>query len=119
MIFLLLFLLVVKHFIADFGLQSEYQVSQKGKYGAGGGLEHAMVHAVMTTFILAAFVEFPAIAIILGVFDGLVHYHIDYVKARFGTRDPNSKAFWLQLGLDQMCHYVFYIWLVWVLNDLL
>jgi hypothetical protein len=119
MIFLLLFLLVVKHFIADFGLQSEHQVGQKGKYGASGGIEHAMVHAVLTTIVLAAFVEFPHVAIMLGIFDGLVHYHIDYIKARFGSRDANTKLFWFQLGLDQMCHYIFYIWLVWVLNDLL
>lgn len=119
MIFTLLFLLVLKHFIADFVLQSEYQVRQKGRYGAGGGIEHAGIHGLFTTLILFSFLESAMPAMVFGLIDSVVHYHIDYVKARFGTRDPNTPAFWRQLGLDQFCHQCFYIWLVWVLYDII
>ena len=116
MILLLLWLLIAKHFVADFVLQSDFQVEQKGTYGAVGGIEHAIIHGIMTTLILCCFVEYPASALLLGALDSLVHYHIDYVKARFGTRDPNTKRFWTELGFDQFCHYTFYLWLAWVLH---
>jgi hypothetical protein len=119
MVFLLLFLLALKHFIADFVFQSEYQVSQKGIYGAGGGIEHALWHGMFTFVVLAVVLELLVPAVVLGVLDALVHYHIDYIKARWGSRDANTQRFWRELGLDQFCHMTFYIWLAWILyNDL-
>jgi hypothetical protein len=119
MIFLLLFLLALKHYIADFLFQSEYQVSQKGIYGAGGGVEHAIWHAMLTFLVLVMVLELVLPAFVLGILDGLVHYHIDYVKARWGSKDANTQRFWRELGFDQFCHMTFYIWLAWILyNDL-
>lgn len=117
MIFLILFLLILKHYLADFVFQSEYQVSQKGNYGAGGGIEHAFIHGILTVLILFTVTESLVLAITMGLLDAVVHYHIDYVKARWGSRDPNTPRFWRELGLDQLCHYCFYIWLVWILHD--
>ncbi len=119
MIFLLLSFLVVKHWIADFVLQFEYMVEQKGTYGLRGGLEHAIMHGVLTATVMLAFLNIDSLwpAVFLGLLDSVVHYHIDYVKARWGTRDPNTQRFWIELGADQMAHYLFYIWLVWSVQD--
>jgi hypothetical protein len=117
--FLILFLLIVKHYIADFMLQSEYQVREKGIYGATGGLEHAATHGILTCLALVFVLEFIMSAITLAVLDTIVHYHIDYIKARWGTKDANLQRFWRELGLDQMCHYLFYVWLVWILHDVI
>lgn len=119
MIFALLFLLITKHLVADFILQSDYQVRQKGKYGASGGIEHAGTHGIFTTLVLFLFFEHAAPAVVFGLLDSVIHYHIDYVKARFGTKDANTQKFWRQLGIDQWCHYCFYIWLVWLLHDII
>jgi hypothetical protein len=119
MIFLLLFVLAVKHWIADFVLQFEYMVEQKGLYGQAGGIEHALLHGVFTAVVLLAFFDNVMIAAIFGLLDSVTHYHIDYVKARWGTRDPATQKFWIQLGADQLAHYTFYIWLVWILQNVI
>jgi len=116
--FTLLLLLFIKHWIADFVIQSEWQVSQKGTYLAAGGLLHAGIHGVLTALVLMFFIPILYTAVIMGLLDMLIHYHTDYVKARFGTKDPNTQMFWIQLGLDQLCHSAFYIWLVWILQEL-
>jgi hypothetical protein len=119
MIFLLLFLLAVKHWIADFVLQFDHMVQQKGTYGLRGGIEHALIHGTFTGIILMAFSNNMLVAAMFGVLDSVVHYHIDYVKARWGTTDASTQKFWIQLGADQLAHYTFYIWLVWILQDVI
>lgn len=117
MIFFLLFVMAVKHWIADFVLQFEYMVEQKGTYGLSGGIEHALLHGILTAIVLTAFTNNVIAAAMFGLLDSVVHYHIDYVKARWGTRDANQQRFWIQLGADQLAHYTFYIWLIWILQD--
>ena len=119
MIFWLFVLLTVKHWIADFVLQFEYMVQQKGTYGRRGGLDHAIMHGVLTAIVMWICLSISSIwpAVVLGIIDATAHYHIDYVKARWGTRDPNTQRFWIELGADQMAHWLFYIWLVWSVQD--
>lgn len=117
MIYILLILLFIKHWIADFVIQSDWQVSQKGIYGAWGGVIHAVIHGALTGGIMLFILPHLMSATIVGVVDGLLHYHVDYIKARWGERDPSNPRFWIHLGLDQLCHALFYIWLVWILND--
>lgn len=116
MIFLLLTLLFVKHWFADFVAQFEYMVEQKGRYGLRGGIDHALMHGTLTAALVAVFLDSVVPGICLGLLDAVVHYHIDYVKARWGTKDPAIQKFWIQLGADQMAHALFYIWLVWILQ---
>ena len=118
MIFLLLFALAVKHWIADFVLQFEYMVEQKGLYGHRGGIEHALVHGILTGIVLTIFINNIFVSVMFGLLDSVIHYHTDYVKARWGTRDANKQRFWIQLGADQLAHYSFYIWLGWIIQDL-
>jgi hypothetical protein len=119
MIFWLLVFLIIKHYIADFVLQFEYMVEQKGTYGRRGGLDHALMHGALTAMVMYVCLSVVSVvpAVVLGLIDSIMHYHIDYVKARWGTRDPNKQRFWIELGADQMAHYLFYIWLVWSVQD--
>ena len=119
MSFLLLFVLAVKHWIADFVLQFEYMVVQKATYGLRGGLEHALLHGVFTAIVLLTFINNLAISVIFGVLDTVIHYHIDYVKARWGATNTSTHKFWVQMGADQLAHYTFYIWMVWILYEVI
>jgi hypothetical protein len=91
---ILLILLLIKHYIADFPLQSSpYMYQNKGTWMHPGGLLHAGIHALLTTFILL-FLTFwhtgtpwPLLAFMVGFgIDGWLHYHIDYIKVNI-TRD--------------------------------
>ena len=73
----ILALLFAKHFIADFVLQFDYMVQQKGVYGAEGGVHHTLMHIVGTWAVLC-WVANPFIAVFAALADGLFHYHIDH-----------------------------------------
>ena len=108
---LLLTLLFFKHYVVDFILQTDDMVAHKGIYGDPIGIDHSLYHAMATLMILMLF-TFPIWALILALLDGLLHYHIDYVKMAYGNRDIKTKAFWNQLGLDQFLHALTYIFIV-------
>lgn len=113
MTILLLFLLATKHFICDFPLQSfPYQYKNKGIYGHLGGILHSGIHALGTFLIVLIFTD-PLVSLGLALFDGIVHYHIDYFKMRINTikqwTATNSENFWILLGIDQYLHTVTYI----------
>ena len=105
-------ILIVKHFVCDYPLQSRWQLVNKGTYGHPGGIVHSGIHAIATA--IAFFVMTPTfvvgIAIMVGEF--LVHYHIDWTKEnvikRMGWTATDSK-FWLALGLDQLAHHLTYV----------
>ena len=52
---LVLVLLFVKHFLADFCWQSDRMIRDKGHFGRLGGLQHAGLHGVLTYVILMHF----------------------------------------------------------------
>lgn len=122
---LLLSFFIVKHFICDFPLQTVWMATNKGTYGHSGGLVHVGVHAIGTFFILIAFSQTteiffgpgPFLYIIL--FEIAVHYHTDWFKMNLNkmmnwTCDKSSE-FWTLLGVDQLIHYLSYIFMVWYL----
>lgn len=114
-IFVLFALLFIKHWYIDFVNQSEVEVKGKGIYGNWDGLGHSIKHGLATAIIFGFFVFNFEVAVILGLIDFVIHYHVDYCKMRFGNRDITTKAFWAQLGLDQLAHYLTYIFLVWAI----
>jgi hypothetical protein len=111
--------LQVKHWIVDFVLQTENQIKSKGIYGAGAGIGHSLEHAIGTLAALTVasfYVELTVFWIIVtAVVDGVLHYHIDWVKMKWGNNDITTKAFWSHLGLDQMAHQICYLFLIIVL----
>lgn len=124
MIFIILVLFQIKHFVADFPLQTMTMVNEKGHYGKFGGIAHSAIHGFLTmaVVILTGIFFDPAFAqdyfilsLILGFIDFVLHYHIDWVKMRFGNRDLQTPAFWNQLGLDQMAHQLTYLVLTYII----
>jgi hypothetical protein len=112
-VFLLLALFGIKHFLADFLMQYEYMLKEKGIYGATGGVHHALLHAVFTFLILVFFCSNGNEIIALAAVDFFIHYHVDFVKQQWNrgltTADRN---FWLLLGADQALHYLTYIGII-------
>lgn len=109
---LLLAFFGIKHFIVDFLLQQKYQYSNKGIYGHPGGILHAGLHSLGTVAALWIFADIPWV-VIMAVFDGLVHYHVDWAKtnlnAKMGWGPTTHEEFWWLLGLDQLLHFLTYV----------
>ncbi len=106
-------LLVIKHAIADFILQTPYQYRNKGRYGHPGGLVHAGIHGVLTVpvFVVTAPSTVLAGALIIAA-EILIHYHVDWIKdnvIRWRGWTPDQYKFWVTLGIDQLAHYLTYI----------
>ncbi len=108
--------LMFKHMVADFYLQTPYQYLNKGIYGHPGGFIHAGIHVALTPLVylvLAPGSLLLAGAIALGEF--AVHYHIDWLKEQFTHRHcwtARDRGFWFALGADQFVHGVTYLALV-------
>jgi hypothetical protein len=110
--------LLAKHAVADFGLQTQLIYSQKGTYGAAGGLLHGFIHIFLT---LPVFLLFPtgtvglAAALLAGEF--FVHYHIDWTKEQivrhYGWK-LSDRQYWCALGLDQLLHGLTYVAILWI-----
>lgn len=110
--------LVIKHWIADFVLQTDSQRHQKAIYGAAGGLKHALIHVGLTAPVFLILTAVPPITILMllaGEF--AVHYHIDWAKEKL-VRDRHltvtDREFWWTIGFDQMLHGLTYIAIVWI-----
>lgn len=111
--------LQAKHFLFDFVFQSDWQVRNKGRYGHPGGLVHAGLHALgsLTVAVIAALSGVIGLTVVamLAIADGLIHYHIDWVKAQISRRmglTPDRHGFWIALGADQAAHQATYVGLV-------
>ena len=96
----------VKHFIFDFLWQTKDEVENKGKYGNPKGALHSLKHALGTLLVLF---YFTPLYYLLAILDGLIHYHIDWVKMNYGEQDHAKSQFWRDLGLDQLAHTLTYI----------
>lgn len=103
--------LQIKHFIADYMLQSPAMIKDKCHLGRPGGYIHAGIHVAGTfPVLLLAGISFSLVwKILLAEF--IVHYGTDYAKAAYGsTRRPDmsSGTFWMAHGLDQLAHHLTY-----------
>jgi hypothetical protein len=108
--------LMAKHMVADFYLQTAYQYMNKGIYGHPGGLIHAGIHVALTPlvyFVLAPVNVLLALAIAVSEF--FIHYHTDWLKEQINRRKGwtvNDHAFWSLLGTDQFVHGLTYLAIV-------
>lgn len=108
---------LIKHFLADFLLQTDWMAA--GKDRPKGWLlplaAHAGVHGVMTAALFLAVA--PPLAW-LGLADMLIHGAIDRLKSistRRKALTPRQTAFWWLFGLDQSLHHLTHIGLAIVL----
>jgi len=54
-------------------------------------------------------------AILLGLLDSAIHYHVDYVKSNFWKSKklgPSDQVYWIAHGVDQFLHFMTYVLLV-------
>lgn len=111
-ILLVLLAFQVKHLVCDFVIQTRYQVDNKGYYGRVGGLIHAAWHVLFSAPILLVLTRVPATIALVLVFEFLVHYHCDWLKARTQRRrgwTQNDAIYWVAFGADQFVHQVTYL----------
>jgi hypothetical protein len=112
-VFILLALFGIKHFIADFLMQYDYMLREKGIYGATGGIHHALVHASFTFLILVFFCNNANTIIGLAFLDFAIHYHVDFIKQQLNRGlTPKDRNFWIWLGADQALHYLTYVGII-------
>jgi hypothetical protein len=108
----------LKHFACDFLLQTPRQIRAKGNYGQLAGLEHAGLHAVTSLPALLMLTRSPAVMVTTIVCEFLVHYHVDWSKARIDrwkNFSETSTAYWGVFGFDQLLHQMTYLTIVFVL----
>ncbi|MAG26522.1 hypothetical protein CMI47_13325 [Candidatus Pacearchaeota archaeon] len=119
LIFPLLIIYQFKHFLADYLLQTKYHL---GKFKDDWNfflplLSHTLVHGVFTFLIVYTIV--PALALPLALFDIVIHFVMDRIKAgskylgRF--KDIMKPQFWWCLGFDQMVHHLTHYFIIWLL----
>lgn len=135
-VFILLGLFQLKHFLADYPLQTKYML---GKFKGGTEwilplLAHVMVHGIFTFLICLLFN--PSLALSLAFFDMIIHFIMDRIKAspellgRFKpltketyptATDSDKKSnvfFWWSLGLDQSVHHLTHYVIIYLLVTL-
>jgi hypothetical protein len=111
--------LMFKHAVADFYLQTSYQYLNKGTYGHPGGFIHAGIHTALTPLVYLVLVPgslLMAAAIAVGEF--VLHYHIDWLKEQVTHRNgwtAHDRGFWYALGTDQLVHGLTYLGIVAIL----
>lgn len=117
-LFALLFAYQVKHFLADFALQTRWML---GKFRADWSFfwplaAHAGVHGALTLAI--CLVVDPELWWLCLV-DGVSHFILDRIKA--GPRwlgrfdDKNDWPFWWAIGSDQMAHHLVHYLCIYML----
>lgn len=108
--------LLVKHYIVDFPLQTEFQLKNKGTYWHPGGLIHASNHGIGTLLALGLVlgINYWFFILVMAVADAVIHYHIDWIKMRWGCGDISKRQFWSHLGLDQLAHQLVYVAITYI-----
>ena len=118
---MLLFMLIIKHALADLVLQSRLTSGDKSNLKSWKGYIHAGDHGLLTFIVLLFFTSFQN-SIIIGMLDYVLHFLIDYIKTvlvrRFGVVQ-NTRTFWIVQGVDQIAHYSCYFLYVLLLTNLL
>jgi hypothetical protein len=112
-ILLLLLLLQIKHWYADFVIQTYMQTVKKGVWLNPIGISHSVDHIWGTLTVLLILNFFVPISVwiilIIALAEGIIHYFIDFVKVKYGCKDNTKPLFWNQFGMDQLAHQTCYI----------
>ena len=111
--------LMLKHTIADFYLQTPYQYLNKGTYGHPGGFMHSAIHVALTPLVYLVLVPGSLlIALAIALAEFAVHYHVDWLKEQITHRNgwtAQDRGFWYALGTDQLVHGLTYLLIVGIL----
>lgn len=113
---ILLFLLQVKHLFADFFMQTARMLTNRETYLHMGRGQHAGIHAGLSLLALLLLGAPLLFSVGLCVLEWLVHYHIDWAKARYSggrNQTPSDAGYWRAFGTDQLMHQLTYIAMIW------
>lgn len=118
-ILFLIMLLQIKHWYADFKIQTYMQTVKKGVWLDPVGISHTVDHIWGTLVALMIFNLFVPISagliVVAALAEGITHYIIDYAKVKYGCKDNTKPLFWNQFGLDQLAHQTCYIIMAYIL----
>lgn len=132
LVFILLVVYQIKHFVADFPLQTPYMLGKFKDEGWVGPLSaHAGVHAGFTFLIVTFACTDLMFAFAAALFDFIIHFTMDRIKASprlLGQYQALSKAdymrgasptqlrsntfFWWSLGFDQAIHHLTHYFII-------
>lgn len=114
----ILFLLLIKHAIADLGLQGYIKGSTKRDYFGKKLWLHSTHHGIGTFIVLILFTDVST-AILIGLLDMFLHWQIDYCKTwlihKLNYNNTMRQFWWIQAG-DQAAHYSCYFLFVGLLG---
>jgi hypothetical protein len=118
-ILFLIMLLQIKHWYADFKIQTYMQTVKKGVWLDPVGISHTVDHIWATLVALMIFNLFVPISagliVVAALAEGITHYIIDYAKVKYGCKDNTKPLFWNQFGLDQLAHQTCYLIMAYIL----
>tara|TARA_B100000927_G_C16446224_1_gene461875 strand:+ start:609 stop:977 length:369 start_codon:yes stop_codon:yes gene_type:complete len=103
---------LVKHLLADYFMQYSWMIREKGNYGSIKGIAHSGLHAIFTFTLLWWYGFSFWWSLLMGLLDGIFHYHIDFVKSNLWKNTnlgPNDQAYWMIHGTDQFLHMMTYV----------
>ena len=113
----LLVWLQVKHFVADYLLQSAWIIRGKGHFDQPGGYVHAGIHIAGTApALIYSGIEARLILLLL-LAEFVIHFTVDHLKALQGRGkplSPSSARFWAAHGADQLAHHLTYSGILFV-----
>lgn len=104
-----------KHFLGDFMFQTQAMLEAKHHYGRPLGAAHAAIHGVLSLPVIGGLTGAWGLALGVAVVEALLHYHIDWAKARIEVRlrlEIMKPGYWFAFGLDQFLHQLTYIAIV-------
>jgi hypothetical protein len=115
----LLTLLQIKHWYADFKIQTYMQTVKKGVWLDPIGISHTVDHiwcSLVALFVFSLLFPINVSLIIPIVFvEGILHYTIDFTKVKYGCKDNTKPWFWNQFGLDQLAHQICYMAMAYII----
>ena len=107
----LLVWLQVKHFVADYLLQTSWIIAGKGHFDQPGGYVHAAVHIAGTAPALVYAGLGGGLVVLILALEFVIHFTVDHLKAlqsRARPQSPSSARFWAMHGADQLAHHLTY-----------
>lgn len=114
---LLLVGLELKHFVADYTLQSPLILSGKGNLRAPGGYIHAGIHSAGSAVVLLlAGIKLPVLLALIAA-EFVVHYGLDYAKIHYSRNvhaATQPSRFWALHGFDQLTHHLTYAAMIYI-----
>lgn len=111
-LFLVLALLMVKHYVAEYCLYFKEMRAGLKKFFNLFGVFHVMIHAALTFFVLVYFTG-PAVAGIAAGIELVAYYNVAYAIGRFCPEDKESNKYRVISGLAQLIHLLMYVAVVY------